>query len=32
MADPAVRAAYLGGDAFGASAAQGHATLETQSA
>ena len=32
MADPAVRAAYLGGDAFGASAAQGHATLETQRA
>jgi branched-chain amino acid transport system ATP-binding protein len=32
MADPAVRAAYLGGDALGASAAQGHATLETQRA
>jgi len=32
MADPAVRAAYLGGDALGASAAQGHETLETQRA
>jgi branched-chain amino acid transport system ATP-binding protein len=32
MADPAVRAAYLGGDALGASAAQGYATLETQRA
>jgi branched-chain amino acid transport system ATP-binding protein len=32
MADPAVRAAYLGGDALGASEAQGHETLETQRA
>jgi branched-chain amino acid transport system ATP-binding protein len=32
MADPAVRAAYLGGDALGASEAQGHSTLETQRA
>ena len=32
MADPAVRVAYLGGDALGASAAQGHETLETQRA
>nr|WP_291912262.1 ATP-binding cassette domain-containing protein [Limnohabitans sp.] len=32
MADPVVRAAYLGGDALGASEAQGHSTLETQRA
>jgi branched-chain amino acid transport system ATP-binding protein len=32
MADPAVRAAYLGGDALGASEAQGYSTLETQRA
>jgi branched-chain amino acid transport system ATP-binding protein len=32
MADPAVRAAYLGGDALGASEARGHEALETQRA
>jgi branched-chain amino acid transport system ATP-binding protein len=32
MADPAVRAAYLGGDALGAAEAEGHANLETHGA